>query len=59
MAPIQFGIWTVGRWTLSDFLPIKLETMCKSFYFTETKRFGLTVYNMYKYYMSKNETCQY
>ena len=44
MAAIQLRIWTVERWTLSDFLPIKPETMSKSFKFTEAKRFGVTVY---------------
>ena len=37
MAPIQFLIWTVERWTMSDFLPIKPETISESFEFTETK----------------------
>ena len=48
MAPIQFQIWTLGRWTLSDFLPIKPVTISKSFQFTETKCFGLTVYKHVK-----------
>ena len=53
MAPIQIQIWTVERWTMSDFLPITPETISKSFKFTKTKCFGLTVY---KHYMSKSET---
>ena len=43
MAPIQFSILTVERWTMSDFLPIKPETISESFEFTETKCFGLAV----------------
>ena len=44
MAPIQFRIWTVERWTMRDFLPMKSETISKNFKFTETKHFGLTMY---------------
>ena len=36
MAPKQFRIWTVERWTISDFIPIKPETKSESFEFTET-----------------------
>ena len=44
MAPKQFKIWTMERWTMSDFLPIKSEEISKNINFTETKCFGLTVY---------------
>ena len=43
MAPIQFQIQTVERWTMSDFLPIKPETISESFKFTDTKDYGLIV----------------
>ena len=34
--PKQFRIWTVERWTISDFVPLKPETKSESFEFTET-----------------------
>ena len=59
MAPIQFQIWTVERWTMSDFLPIKSETTSVSFMFTETNMYWSGSVKHFKNYMSKSETWEY
>ena len=59
MAPIQYWIGTVERWTMSDFLPIKPETISKNFELLKLNALVWQCINMYKHYMSKSETWQY